>query len=416
MEKILSKYRVDVDTASAKNKNLQTLLDPNDDGGHYDWKNFDNDAFVRDMRQLLYNYFQTIAKRKNCSLYEATKASSQRWVLICTLAIAFISTLPSFISGQYWTLFVTPQLAWVLIANYWHDSLHFSLSSDWRVNAILPYALPLLSSPWLWYHQHVLGHHAYTNIGHKDPDLAHAPQLLREHNSISWKELHRSQATFSRIAFVWSVAVGIGLNILSDVRTNLKLSYNNVVPYARLTPVRLGAHILGRCCYIFVMFIWPFCVFSSKAKAVVWALIPTVNFSLSFMLNSQINHLTKDCGNATDANFLKHQVVTAQNFGCSSCSSSSLPISTLFSFSSLYPSFCALYSGCLNYQIEHHLFPFVNHCHLPHLAPLVKELCRKHGVRYNEAAGYVDAFRRHFDHTMDMSKEEERVKKTATRL
>lgn len=380
MEKILSKYKVDAALA----KHLQTM-DPNEDGGHYDWKNFDNDAFVCDMKQLLYNYFQPIAKEKNCSIYQATKASPEKWAIICILAIAFVSTLPPYISGQYWTLFVTPQLAWILISNYWHDSLHFSLSSNWRVNAFLPYALPLLSSPWIWYHQHVLGHHAYTNIGFKDPDLAHAPQLLREHTSISWKEPHRTQGRLSRITFVWSIGVSLGLNILSDLRTNLKLSYNNVVPYAKLTKPRLTAHILGRCCYIFVMFIWPFFAFSLKAKAFIWAIFPSVSFSLCFMLNSQINHLTEECANAAHSNFLKHQVVTAQNFGCSSL-------------------FCSLYSGCLNFQIEHHLFPFVNHCHLPHLAPYVKEICKKHEVPYNEAAGYADAFQKHFDHTKKMSK------------
>ena len=32
------------------------------------------------------------------------------------------------------------------------------------------------------------------------------------------------------------------------------------------------------------------------------------------------------------------------------------------------------------------LFPFVNHCHLPFLAPGVKEICRKHGADYNEVS------------------------------
>ena len=79
----------------------------------------------------------------------------------------FFVTLPYFFAGQWWTLLATPVLAWVVIANYWHDGLHFSLCCDWRVNAILPYLFPWLSSPWLWYHQHVIGHHAYTNIAHK---------------------------------------------------------------------------------------------------------------------------------------------------------------------------------------------------------------------------------------------------------
>lgn len=134
--------------------------------------------------------------------------------------------------------------------------------------------------------------------------------------------------------------------------------------------------------YICATFLWPFFRFPVW-KAVIWAIFPVASFGFSFMLNSQINHLVDGCSHASDPNFLKHQVKTAQNFGRGSI-------------------FCYIYSGGLNYQIEHHLFPFVNHCHLPMLAPAVKEICAKHNVPYNEASGYVDAFKKHILHTSKM--------------
>jgi linoleoyl-CoA desaturase len=39
--------------------------------------------------------------------------------------------------------------------------------------------------------------------------------------------------------------------------------------------------------------------------------------------------------------------------------------------------------GGLNHQIEHHLFPGISHIHYPGLAPLVEEICRRHGVQYS---------------------------------
>jgi delta11-fatty-acid desaturase len=102
------------------------------------------------------------------------------------------------------------------------------------------------------------------------------------------------------------------------------------------------------------------------------------------MSASQINHNLEDCS-GSDTNFAKHQVITAQNFGTRS-------------------TFWFVFSGGLNYQIEHHLFPFVNHCHLPFLAPGVKELCRKHGVDYKEALDYRKAFACHLAHTKELSK------------
>jgi len=37
----------------------------------------------------------------------------------------------------------------------------------------------------------------------------------------------------------------------------------------------------------------------------------------------------------------------------------------------------------LEYQVEHHLFPNVNHAYYPQLSPLVQELCRQRGVPYH---------------------------------
>ncbi|MEA2601092.1 MAG: hypothetical protein QOF89_2084 [Acidobacteriota bacterium] len=39
--------------------------------------------------------------------------------------------------------------------------------------------------------------------------------------------------------------------------------------------------------------------------------------------------------------------------------------------------------GGLEYQVEHHLFPKVNHAYYPQLSPMVQELCRQRGVPYH---------------------------------
>lgn len=146
-----------------------------------------------------------------------------------------------------------------------------------------------------------------------DPDLAHAPQLMREHGSIRWRPSHAGQARGARLLLVWSVASGIGLNLLSDLRATLKRSYNNVVPCARPGPVGLAAHLAGRLLYVAATFAWPFAAFS-PGKAWVWATVPNALFSLCFMLNTQINHLNDECAHAGDPNFYKHQVHASFRF------------------------------------------------------------------------------------------------------
>jgi linoleoyl-CoA desaturase len=55
------------------------------------------------------------------------------------------------------------------------------------------------------------------------------------------------------------------------------------------------------------------------------------------------------------------------------------------------------FTGGLNFQIEHHLFPQVCHVNYPKLAELVESTCREFGLRYAEhrtfLAGVVSHFR-----------------------
>jgi len=46
------------------------------------------------------------------------------------------------------------------------------------------------------------------------------------------------------------------------------------------------------------------------------------------------------------------------------------------------------FSGHLNFQIEHHLFPTMPRCNYAHVAPLVKSLCAKHNIEYQEKSLY----------------------------
>ena len=94
------------------------------------------------MKNLLLEYFGPIAKKRGISLRQATKATPRRWFTIISLMLLFFVTLPFFLVGHWWSLILLPQLAWVTIANYWHDSLHFSLSTNWRINAFLPNLFP----------------------------------------------------------------------------------------------------------------------------------------------------------------------------------------------------------------------------------------------------------------------------------
>jgi fatty acid desaturase len=83
-----------------------------------------------------------------------------------------------------------------------------------------------------------------------------------------------------------------------------------------------------------------------------------------------VNHLTEDCTFPDgDLPYDKRdwavlQVMTASNFATSSY-------------------FWTAISGGLNFQIEHHLFPGINHTHLPAISPIIVQTCKEFGVKYH---------------------------------
>ena len=72
-----------------------------------------------------------------------------------------------------------------------------------------------------------------------------------------------------------------------------------------------------------------------------------------------------------------HQVLTSHNFAVGS--------------------FLAMhFSGGLNMQIEHHLFPGVHYTHYHAITPIVREACAQFNLPYNESRSLWEAMRKHY--------------------
>jgi linoleoyl-CoA desaturase len=56
------------------------------------------------------------------------------------------------------------------------------------------------------------------------------------------------------------------------------------------------------------------------------------------------------------------------------------------------------FTGGLNFQVEHHLFPKVSHIHYYKISQIVRDLCKKYNVTYNEYPTFLDAFKSHIAH------------------
>eukprot|EP00052_Salpingoeca_macrocollata_P001574 m.26320 g.26320 ORF g.26320 m.26320 type:complete len:446 (-) comp11495_c0_seq1:49-1386(-) len=324
-------------------------------------------------------HFQAEAKRRGVPLLTATKATPLRWVEMIVMVLLYVATLPAFLRGEWWALVASPLVYWVMGVNIFHDGSHFGLSRSPVVNKVATYISWYFSSPLEWYHQHVIGHHAYPNIPERDPDLYHNNKMERHTKSLRWRPLHRHQhLTWVPIWFIGTMAMAF----LKPVQMFSTGFYNRSVRVMPLTKRRTIEHWLGRALVFAVVYVWPFLLLPLH-KAVLWAIVPAGLVSMCFMLSSQVNHLTPENVDVFSPDYYAHQVLTSHTFS---------PNNKLVFW----------FTGGLNCQIEHHLFPTVNHCHLPKLQPIVKELCTKYGIFYHESAGLYSAFTKYLTHLRQM--------------
>jgi delta11-fatty-acid desaturase len=180
------------------------------------------------------------------------------------------------------------------------------------------------------------------------------------------------------------VAVQVGLNWHGILESYRMPSYNKVVTFGHskyLNPKRLVYRLVV---HFLIVHVLPFIFHGATIKGVLFAVIPIHLFSLFFMISTQINHLIPDAINQLDENFFIHQVKTSHNVATDSY--------LLF-----------LFTGGLNMQIEHHLFPSLNHCHLRKLTPKVQDLCKKYGVKYSESKSLWSALCKHVAHLKNYS-------------
>jgi len=291
---------------------------------------------------------------------------------------------------SFYTMLYSQSIFWswlnVLLcpAIYWmsgamlHDGSHFAVSRDWRINWGIQYIYRVLSSPYEWLHQHIVGHHPYTNIYNKDPDLNHSGDIrYTEHTKWNTKYIKQEKIYFS-------VFLLILMNIKNSAYLIITQKYNSILYKIPIDMKYTILHLCDTILYIYLFFILPFHIWT-PFYAIKHAIIPFLLLSFIFNINASVSHTHKDSIKGQNKNWYIHQVTTSNNFGTH------------------WPHYYT--SIGLNYQIEHHLFPTVNHCHLRDIQPIVKKLCVKHGIPYHHTSGYKEAIMGVYEHLREMGRE-----------
>jgi fatty acid desaturase (delta-4 desaturase) len=277
-------------------------------------------------------------------------------------------------TGPSWTLALFLGMSQASIGlNVQHDANHGAVSKKAWVNDVLGFGADFIGgSKWLWMMQHWT-HHAFTNHHERDPDSFSAePMMLFNDYPLKHparRFWHKFQAVLfiPLLSFYWLSSV-FNPQIL-DLRQRGAMGIGIVMENDFIKKRRKYA-IAIRALYIYWNIVCPFLHsgFAFKVFAQIMFLGVSESltlaslFSLSHNFDGSDRDPTKDYRETGEpVCWFKSQVETSSTYG--GWLSGAL-------------------TGGLNFQVEHHLFPRMSSAWYPYIAPTVREVCAKHGVKY----------------------------------
>ena len=60
--------------------------------------------------------------------------------------------------------------------------------------------------------------------------------------------------------------------------------------------------------------------------------------------------------------------------------------------------FWTVFTGALNHQTTHHLFPGIIQSHYPRITPIVEQTCKEYGIKYHYVDTTTEALGCHINH------------------
>ncbi len=266
--------------------------------------------------------------------------------------------------------------------NLMHDGSHGSFSDKQWINTLMAYSINFLGGDAiLWKNKHNIIHHTFTNIEGHDQDIAMMPVLR---SNIHQKKLgiHRFQHLYC--LFVYGLSSILWIFMLDFIKY-----FSGKVGNIKIAEFGFRDHIvfwITKISYVALYLYLPSTIWGWGYTLVGFFVY---HFFLGFTLSIvfQLAHVVETTeftdehfdSNKIDEEWAIHQLKTTANFATSS-------------------KLACWYTGGLNFQVEHHLFPKISHVHYPALSKIVKEVCKEKNVPYYEYPTFFSAVKSHLKH------------------
>ncbi len=255
-----------------------------------------------------------------------------------------------------------------------HDAGHRQIFDRTWLNDMVLYPGTFLvgmsATSWMFKHNN---HHAHPNRHDEDPDLEY-PMIAFDEHQVHEKTSKLERFVIKRQAWLFPILI-LPFPALSIKLTGLKHILTNPFKQVWLDSITYFGHYLLYFGMVFgILSFWP---------AIAFILVHQILFGVYLGMIFAPNHKGMPTFNAGDkVDFLREQVLTSRNMR-----------------GSLVTDF--VYGG-LNYQIEHHLFPYMPRNKFGRAQKIVRDFCKSKGISYHETSVF-GGIREIFSHLHQIS-------------
>lgn len=348
-------------------------------------------------RQDSMKFFRTLNTRVNNYFKENNLKKSGNWklhlktIIMFTLFLAPYFLILTLDISDWWKLLFTVIIGVGMAGvgmNVMHDGNHGSYSSKPWINKIMGGSIYILAgNVYNWQVQHNVLHHTYTNIHGHDEDLD-AGKIIRFTKQAKWHRFHKFQYYYSiflygLLTFNWAITADF-----KQMKRYLarKLSYgefpNPIKEWTVLVITKLIYFSIWIIVPMILGIVWWKVLLGFFVMHYVAGLILSVVFQLAHVVEDTVNPIPDENGELENT-WAIHQLYTTANFA---------PKNWLVNW----------YTGGLNHQIEHHIFPNISHIHYGDIAEIVKQTAREFNLPYHEFQTTREAVFSHFRHLKEL--------------
>ena len=342
-------------------------------------------------------FFRTLNARVNTYFKDNKLEKTGNWKLHLKTAIMFGLFFVPFFSilifdMPLWAYFLSSIVIGIGMAgvgmNVMHDGNHGSYSSKPWLNKIMGGSIYILAgNVYNWQVQHNVLHHTYTNIPGHDEDLD-AGRVIRFTKEATWYKFHAFQHYYS--VFLYGLLT-INWCLTTDFKQmggylKRKLSYGDFPNEKNLWT----GLVISKIVYFGFWIVLPLVVGIVWWKVLIGFVAMHYTAGLILSIVFQLAHITHDTTNPhpnevgeIENTWAIHQLFTTVNFA---------PKNWIVNW----------YTGGLNHQIEHHIFPHISHIHYGKIADIVKQTAQECNLPYYEYETMRGAVIAHFKHLKDL--------------